>query len=203
MTDIFSIAPGLPFPYDALASKGLSEQQMKYHRDFHHQGYVTKLNAAAQTNAALGKKTIEELIMTEKGPVFNLAAQIWNHSFFWNSLSPAGGGEPSGRIGEEIKASFGSFEAFKTDFTNQAMSHFGSGWVWLVKDPKDTKLKIVQTHDAGCPITDGLKPILTLDAWEHAWYTDYGPAKAKYLEAWWRSVNWAHAETLTAQASKQ
>ena len=189
----FSIPP-LPYGYDGLVAKGLSKEQLTFHYDKHHQGYVTKLNAAAATNAELAKKSIEQLIQTEKGPIFNLAAQIFNHTFFWNSLSPNGGGEPKGKIAEAINGSFGSFDKFKEEFSNAAVGHFGSGWAWLVKDNSE-KLKIVQTHDAGTPLTEGLTPILTCDVWEHAYYVDYRNDRAAYVKAYWNAVNWEFAES--------
>jgi superoxide dismutase, Fe-Mn family len=189
----FSIPP-LPYGYDGLVAKGLSKEQLTYHYDKHHQGYVVKLNAAAATNEALAKKSIEEIIGTEKGPIFNLAAQIFNHTFFWNSLSPNGGGEPKGKIGEAINASFGSFDKFKDEFTNAAVGHFGSGWAWLVKDGNNN-LKVFQSHDAATPLTEGLKPILTCDVWEHAYYVDYKNDRAAYIKTFWNSVNWEFAES--------
>ena len=189
----FSIPP-LPFGYDALTGKGFSKEQLSFHYDKHHTGYVTKLNAAAKDNEALGKKTVEELILNEKGPIFNLAAQIWNHTFFWNSLSPNGGGEPAGKVAEAINSSFGSFDKFKDEFTNAAVGHFGSGWAWLVKD-KDGKLKVVQTHDAGNPMTDGLTPVLCCDVWEHAYYIDFRNDRPAYVKAFWGAVNWQFAES--------
>ena len=190
---IFSIPP-LPWEYGALAAKGISKEQVTFHYDKHHQGYVTKLNAAAATNTDLSKKTIEEMIMTEKGPIFNLAAQIFNHTFYWQSMSPSGGGEPTGRVADEIKSSFGSFENFKKEFTAAAVGHFGSGWAWLVKDAETKKLKVMQTHDAGTPLTEGHKPILTCDVWEHAYYIDYKNDRAAYVNAYWNAVNWQFAE---------
>jgi superoxide dismutase, Fe-Mn family len=189
----FSIPP-LPYGYDGLVAKGLSKEQLTYHYDKHHQGYVTKLNAAASTNETLAKKTIEEIIATEKGPIFNLAAQIFNHTFFWNSMSPNGGGEPKGKLADAINASFGSFDKFKDEFTNAAVGHFGSGWAWLVKDGNNN-LKVFQTHDAATPLTEGLKPILTCDVWEHAYYVDYRNDRAAYIKAFWNTVNWEFAES--------
>ena len=188
----FSIPP-LPFAYDALAPKGLSKEQVTYHYDKHHQGYVTKLNAAAEANPELAKKTIEQIITTEKGPIFNLAAQIFNHTFYWNCLS-ANGGEPKGKVLEEITASFGSFDKFKDEFTAAAVGHFGSGWVWLVKDGTDNKLKVVQTHDAATPLTENLKPVLTCDVWEHAYYVDYRNDRIAYVKTFWNLVNWEFVE---------
>eukprot|EP00658_Telonema_sp_P-2_P079769 TRINITY_DN779_c0_g1_i3.p1 TRINITY_DN779_c0_g1~~TRINITY_DN779_c0_g1_i3.p1 ORF type:complete len:201 (+),score=75.12 TRINITY_DN779_c0_g1_i3:263-865(+) len=189
----FSIPP-LPWAYDALAAKGLSKEQVTYHYDKHHTGYVVKLNAAAETNAELAKKTVEEIIATEKGPIFNLAAQIYNHTFYWNCLTPNGGGEPKGKLLEEINGSFGSFDKLKEVFTAASIGHFGSGWAWLVKDTADNKLKVVQTHDAATPLTDNLKPILTCDVWEHAYYVDYRNDRAAYVKTYWNLVNWDFAE---------
>ncbi|ORC88295.1 iron superoxide dismutase [Trypanosoma theileri] len=192
----FSIPP-LPWGYDGLASKGISKEQVTFHYDKHHQGYVTKLNAAAQSNAALRRKSVEEIIKTEKGPVFNLAAQIFNHTFYWESMCPNGGGEPKGKLAEEINASFGSFAKFKEEFTNAAVGHFGSGWAWLVKDTASGKLKVYQTHDAGCPLTEPhLKPLIACDVWEHAYYIDYKNDRAAYVQTFWNVVNWKHAEKL-------
>jgi len=190
----FSIPP-LPFAYDALTGKGISKEQVTFHYDKHHQGYVTRLNGLAQSNTELGKKSIEQLIATEKGVLFNLSAQIWNHTFYWNSLSPNGGGQPGAKLAAELTASFGSVEKFKEEFTAAAVGHFGSGWAWLVKDVSTNKLLVVQTHDAGTPLTDGLKPILTCDVWEHAYYVDYRNDRAAYVKAFWEAVNWEFAES--------
>ena len=189
----FSIPP-LPFGYDALTGKGFSKEQLSFHYDKHHTGYVTKLNAAAKENEAIGKKTIEELILHEKGPLFNLAAQIWNHTFYWNCLASNGGGTPGGKIGSAIDDNFGSFPKFKEEFTNAAVGHFGSGWAWLVKDDAG-KLKVMSTHDAGNPMTEGLKPVLTCDVWEHAYYIDFRNDRAAYMKAYWDAVNWQFAES--------
>jgi len=189
----FSIPP-LPWSYDALTAKGISKEQLTYHYDKHHAGYVTKLNAAAASDAELGKKTIEQLITTSQGAIFNLAAQIWNHTFYWNSLSPNGGGEPKGKLKEALEKDFGSVQGFKEKFTAAAVGHFGSGWAWLVKDGEG-KLQVVQTHDAGNPMTEGLKPILTCDVWEHAYYIDYRNDRAAYVKAYWEAVNWDFAES--------
>lgn len=188
----FSIPP-LPWGYDGLVGKGISKEQVTYHYDKHHQGYVVKLNAAASSNPDLAKKSIEEIIHTERGPLFNLAAQIFNHTFYWNSMSPNGGGEPHGPIRDAIDASFGSFAKFKEEFTGAAVGHFGSGWAWLVKDPATNKLRVHQTHDAGTPLTEGLKPVLTCDVWEHAYYVDYRNDRAAYVKSFWDAVNWDFA----------
>nr|AAK52814.1 iron-containing superoxide dismutase [Trypanosoma brucei] len=190
----FSIPP-LPWGYDGLAAKGISKEQVTFHYDKHHMGYVTKLNAVAACNAAVAAKSVEEIIRTEKGPIFNLAAQIFNHDFYWESISPNGGGEPSGKLADAIADSFGSFARFKEEFTNAAVGHFGSGWAWLVQDTTTKKLKVFQTHDAGCPLTEAdLKPILACDVWEHAYYIDYKNDRPAYVQTFWNEVNWAHAE---------
>ncbi len=182
--------PALPYQSDALAPH-ISQETLSFHHGKHHAGYVAKLNAAIEADGALAGKSLEELVRTTKGGVFNNAAQIWNHTFYWNSLSPKGGGEPTGAIAAAIDKSFGSFADFKAQFTQVAGGHFGSGWAWLVKD--GDKLAVVDTHDAGCPLTEGKKPILTCDVWEHAYYIDYRNARPDYINAWWNLVNWEFA----------
>jgi len=181
--------PELPYSKDALAPH-ISERTLSFHHGKHHQAYVTKLNAAVE-GTDLANKSLDELIRTQKGGVFNNAAQVWNHTFYWNSMAPNGGGAPSGKIAEAIKVAFGSFDTFKEKFSAAAAGHFGSGWAWLVQD--GGKLAIVETHDAGNPITDGKKPILTCDVWEHAYYLDYQNARPDYIKAWWSLVNWEFA----------
>ncbi|KAG5471000.1 hypothetical protein CUR178_02307 [Leishmania enriettii] len=189
----FSAEP-LPYPHDALSSKGMSGEQVKCHYEKHHKGYATRLNAAAESSPGLALMSLEEIIKTQKGPIFNAAAQIYNHDFFWKCLSPRGGSRPHGDIANAINESFGSFAKFKEEFTNAASGHFGSGWVWLVKDTSSGRLKVFQTHDASCPITESnLKPILTCDVWEHAYYIDYRNDRVAYVNAWWSLVNWSHA----------
>ena len=179
--------PALPYPIDALAPH-LSKETLEFHHGKHHATYVAKLNDAIK-GSALEKKTLEELVKSEKGPNFNNSAQIWNHTFYWNSMKPKGGGEPKGKVADALKSAFGDFAKFKDEFSKACAGHFGSGWAWLVKG-KDGKLAIAQTHDAGCPITDGVTPLLTCDVWEHAYYIDYRNARPKYVEAWWNLVNW-------------
>mmetsp|Transcript_5630 Transcript_5630/g.8640 ORF Transcript_5630/g.8640 Transcript_5630/m.8640 type:complete len:187 (-) Transcript_5630:914-1474(-) len=178
--------PPLPFAEDALAPH-ISKETISFHYGKHHQGYVNKLNAALEGSDD-AKKTLEQLIKSAGGKVFNCAAQTWNHTFYWNSMSPNGGGEPTGAIKEAIEKDFGSFDAFKQEFTTTAATHFGSGWAWLVKNGEG-KLEVVGTHDAGNPLTDGKTPILTCDVWEHAYYIDYRNARASYIDAWWKLVN--------------
>lgn len=184
--------PELPFAMDALAPH-ISKETLEYHYGKHHNAYVTKLNAAIE-GGELANASLEEIVLKSSGGVFNNAAQVWNHSFYWNCLSPKGGGAPSGALAEAINKSFGSFDKFKEDFTNQAVTLFGSGWAWLVKK-KDGSLGIEQTANAGCPLTSGLKPLLTCDVWEHAYYIDYRNARPNYVDAFWKLVNWEFVES--------
>mmetsp|Transcript_45027 Transcript_45027/g.113422 ORF Transcript_45027/g.113422 Transcript_45027/m.113422 type:complete len:195 (+) Transcript_45027:105-689(+) len=184
-------ADPLPYAKNALSAGGISEETVTFHYEKHHCGYVAKLNAAVKDKPEAGK-SLEELVRTAEGGIFNNAAQIWNHNFYWKSLSPNGGGEPTGKIAEAITAAFGSFQAFKDQFTAAAATHFGSGWAWLVQT-KDGALAITSTHDAGCPLRDGATPLLTCDVWEHAYYIDFRNDRAKYIETWWKLVNWEFA----------
>ncbi len=179
--------PPLPYAKDALEPV-ISAETIEYHYGKHHQTYVTNLNnLTAGTDQA--DKTLEELIKTASGGVFNNAAQVWNHTFYWNCLSPNGGGEPTGDLAKAIDAAFGSFTAFKEAFNQSAATNFGSGWTWLVKNPEGG-LEIVNTSNAGNPLTDGRTPLLTVDVWEHAYYIDYRNARPKYLSEIWKIVNW-------------
>lgn len=182
--------PELPYAKGALAPH-ISEETLEYHYGKHHQTYVTNLNNLTQ-GTDLASKSLEDLIKTQKGGIFNNAAQIWNHTFYWHSLSPKGGGEATGRVADAITKSFGSFSAFKEQFTKAAIGQFGSGWAWLVKDSSG-KLLIEATSNADCPIQTGKTPLLTCDVWEHAYYIDYRNARAKYVDAWWNLVNWDFA----------
>ncbi len=185
------VLPALPFPKDAL-KPFISEETFEYHYGKHHAAYVNNLNKLIE-GTALEQMTLENIILNSQGSIFNNSAQTWNHTFFWNSLSPNGGGTPKGTIFNEIINSFGSFEDFKKKFTDSAISLFGSGWVWLTKNPDGT-LEIVQTQNAGTPLTLGKKPLITLDVWEHAYYIDYRNARAKFVEAFWEIVNWDFAQ---------
>jgi Fe-Mn family superoxide dismutase len=142
--------------------------------------------------------SLEEVVKQEKGKVFNMAAQIWNHTFYWESMTPNGGGQPTGKLLELINQTWGSFDAFKTKFTEEAANHFGSGWAWLVRDAHNN-LSIESSHDAGCPLTEGKTPLLTCDVWEHAYYIDRRNNRAAYIDAWWNLVNWDHATKQLAQ----
>ena len=179
--------PELPYALDALAPQ-ISKETLEYHYGKHHQAYVTNLNKLTDGKPE-ASKSLEELIKKAKGPVFNNAAQVWNHTFYWNCLKPQGGGLPAGALLEAINASFGSFEEFKTLFTSMAVGLFGSGWAWLVKDD-DGSLGIEAMSNAGNPLTNGQTPLLTCDVWEHAYYIDYRNARAKYVETFWNLVNW-------------
>jgi superoxide dismutase, Fe-Mn family len=179
--------PTLPYSTDALMPH-MSPETLQFHYGKHHKAYVDNLNKLVP-GTEFEKLSLEDIIKKASGPMFNNAAQIWNHSFFWNCLMPNGGGEPTGALAEEIKKEFGSFQAFKEKFTDTAIKTFGSGWAWLVKD-KAGKLQLVSTSNAGCPLTDGHKPLLTADVWEHAYYIDYRNDRAKFLGAFWNLVNW-------------
>jgi Fe-Mn family superoxide dismutase len=176
----------LPYAMDALAPL-MSKETLEFHYGKHHQTYVNNLN-----NLIAGTKfedaSLEEIVKGSEGGLFNNAAQVFNHDFFWNSLTP-GGSTISGDVEAALVEAFGSVEEFKTQFTNKAVTHFGSGWAWLVKDASG-KLSIVSTANAGTPLTDGLTPILTCDVWEHAYYIDTRNARPAYLENFWKLVNW-------------
>lgn len=179
--------PELPYALDALAPQ-ISKETLEYHYGKHHNAYLTNLNKLTDGKPE-ASKTLEEIIKSAKGPIFNNAAQVWNHTFYWNGLKPNGGGAPEGALLEAINASFGSFEEFKTLFTSMAVGLFGSGWVWLVKD-EDGTLGVEAMSNAGNPLTNDQTPLLTCDVWEHAYYIDYRNARAKYVETFWNLVNW-------------
>jgi Fe-Mn family superoxide dismutase len=183
--------PALPYAKDALEPV-ISAETIDYHYGKHHQAYVTNLNNLVPGTKHEGK-SLEELIDSTSGGLFNNAAQVWNHTFYWNGLSPEGGGEPAGSVGDAIVSAFGSFDAFKEQFIKSAIGNFGSGWTWLVKNA-DGGLEIVNTDDAETPLTDGLTPLLTIDVWEHAYYIDYRNARPKYLDEIWKIVNWDFVE---------
>jgi Fe-Mn family superoxide dismutase len=179
--------PALPYEKTALEPH-ISAETLEYHYGKHHNTYVGKLNDLVEGTDFAGKDLVE-IIKTSSGGVFNNAAQVWNHTFYWNCLSPNGGGEPTGELAEAINKSFGSVEKFKEEFTNTAIGTFGSGWAWLVKKA-DGSLGLASTIGAGNPLTSGDKPLLTCDVWEHAYYIDYRNARPKYIEAFWKLVNW-------------
>jgi len=179
--------PELPYAIDALEPQ-ISEETLEYHYGKHHATYVAKLNPLIE-GTDLADADLETIIKNSEGGVFNNAAQVWNHTFYWNCLSPNGGGEASGPVADAINTAFGSFEAFNEQFTNSAVNNFGSGWTWLVKNT-DGSVSIVNTGNADTPITTDAKPLLTVDVWEHAYYIDYRNARPAYMEAFWNLVNW-------------
>ncbi len=180
--------PALPYAQDALEPH-ISKETLEFHYGKHHNTYVVKLNGLIDGTPD-ADKTLEEIVTSSSGGVFNNAAQIWNHTFYWHCLSPNGGGEPDGAVADAISAAFGSFEDFKSKFTDSAVNNFGSGWTWLVKNA-DGSLAIVNTSNAATPLTDeGVTPLLTVDVWEHAYYIDYRNARPNYMEAFWKLVNW-------------
>jgi superoxide dismutase, Fe-Mn family len=179
--------PALPYEKNALEPH-ISAETLEYHYGKHHQTYVTNLNNLVNGTEHAGK-SLEDIIKSSSGGLFNNAAQVWNHTFYWHCLSPNGGGEPSGTLGDAITAKWGSFSAFKEEFTKSAVGNFGSGWTWLVKN-SDGSLEIVNTSNAGTPMTEGKQALLTCDVWEHAYYIDYRNARPKYVEAFWNLVNW-------------
>jgi Fe-Mn family superoxide dismutase len=180
--------PKLPWPEDALAPL-ISKETISYHYGKHHASYVAKLNTLIK-GTPYENMSLEEIVTkAPAGPIFNNAAQVWNHTFYWNCLAPNAGGVPSGAIAKAIEKSFESFAKFKEEFTKRATSLFGSGWAWLVQDP-DGKLAIVDTKNAGNPLTDGKQPLLTCDVWEHAYYIDYRNRRPDYLDAYWKLVDW-------------
>lgn len=182
--------PALPYARDALIPH-ISEETLDYHYGKHHNTYVVKLNGLVE-GTELENKSLEEIVKTSEGGIFNNAAQTWNHTFYWNCLSPNGGGQPSGELAEAINRAFGSFNEFVAKFTEMAVNNFGSSWTWLVKNP-DGSVEIVNTSNAATPLTTDQKPLLTCDLWEHAYYIDYRNVRPDYLKAFWALVNWEFA----------
>ena len=179
--------PALPYAQDALEPH-ISAETLSYHYGKHHASYVNNLN-----NMIVGTEfenmSLEEVVMKSEGGMFNNAAQIWNHTFYFNGLSPNGGGEPTGELAEKIIATFTSFEAFKAKFTTAALTTFGSGWAWLVQNDKG-ELVVANSFNAGTPMTDGMHALLTCDVWEHAYYVDTRNDRGAYLKNFWELVNW-------------
>jgi len=179
--------PELPYAKDALVPH-ISEETLEYHYGKHHKTYVDNLNKLIP-GTEFENASLEEIIKKATGGIFNNGAQVWNHTFYWNCLSPDGGGEPTGDLADAIKRDFGSFAQFREKFTTAAVTLFGSGWAWLVKSP-DGVLTIEATSNAANPLREGRKPLLTCDVWEHAYYIDYRNARANYVTAFWKLVNW-------------
>ena len=179
--------PDLPYEKNALEPI-LSAETLEFHYGKHHAAYVNNLNNLIQ-NTEFADMALEDIIVKASGGIFNNAAQVWNHTFYWSGLAPEGGGKPSGPLAGAIDAAFGSFEEFKKTFTQKAVTLFGSGWTWLVKTKKGG-LAIETTSNAGNPMTSGDRPLLTCDVWEHAYYIDYRNGRPNYLEAFWKLANW-------------
>jgi Fe-Mn family superoxide dismutase len=179
--------PALPYAKDALAPH-ISAETIEYHYGKHHKTYVDNLNKLVPGSEYEGM-SLEDIIRKSSGGVFNNAAQVWNHTFYWNCLSPNGGGEPTGAVADVINETFGSFDVFREKFTDCAIKTFGSGWAWLVKTPEGN-IDIISTSNAGTPMTENRKALLTCDVWEHAYYIDYRNARPKYLQEFWNLVNW-------------
>ncbi|HWQ21392.1 MAG TPA: superoxide dismutase [Clostridia bacterium] len=185
------VLPELPWAKDALAPI-ISAETIEYHYGKHHQAYVTNLNKLIE-HTTMEEEPLEKIILTAPmGGIYNNAAQVWNHSFYWKCMKPNGGGEPAGALADLLIKGFGSVQAFREKFTAAAVGTFGSGWAWLVRN-RDGTLTVESTGNAMNPLRDGKQPLLTCDVWEHAYYIDYRNARAKYVEAWWNLVDWAFA----------
>lgn len=184
--------PPLPYSKDALVPH-MSVETLEYHYGKHHKTYVDNLNKllpGTEFEPQLKSGDLETVVKKSSGPIFNNAAQVWNHTFFWNCLAPKAGGEPTGAVADAIKRDFGSFAAFKEKFTDVSVKHFASGWGWLIKNKNTGKLECVSTANAATPLTEGHTPLLTCDVWEHAYYIDYRNRRADFLGAFWNLVNW-------------
>lgn len=179
--------PALPYAKDALQPY-ISAETLEFHYGKHHQAYVTNLNNLIK-GTEFELMGLDDIIMKSSGGVFNNAAQVWNHTFYWLCLTPGGGGAPTGALADAITAKWGSFDAFKEAFTKAAIGTFGSGWAWLVKNAAG-ELDIISTSNAATPMTTGQRALMTCDVWEHAYYVDYRNARPKYVEAFWNLVNW-------------
>ena len=179
--------PALPYAQDALAPH-ISAETLEYHYGKHHKAYVDNLNKMIE-GTEFADMSLEDIVRKSQGGMFNNAAQVWNHTFYWNCMSPDGGGEPTGKLADAINAAFGDFEKFKEEFTKTAVGTFGSGWGWLVQKA-DGSVALVSTSNAATPLTGDDTPLMTCDVWEHAYYIDYRNARPKYVEAFWNLVNW-------------
>ena len=185
--------PALPYEKNALEPH-ISAETLSFHYEKHHNTYVVKLNGLIG-GTEFENKALEDIVKTSSAGIFNNAAQIWNHTFYWDSLSPKGGGEPSGTLLSAINENFGSFAEFKTKFTESAINNFGASWTWLVKNA-DGSLAIVNTSNAETPLThDGVTPLITVDLWEHAYYIDYRNVRPDYLNGFWSLANWDFAQS--------
>ncbi|HEX6004590.1 MAG TPA: superoxide dismutase [Burkholderiales bacterium] len=182
--------PPLPYPLDGLQPH-ISRETLEYHYGKHHQAYINTLNDIIR-GTEYENLSLEDMVRQAQGPVFNNAGQAWNHTFYWNCMSPKGGGKPVGKLGPAIDKAFGSYDEFKKQFSKAAVGTFGSGWAWLVKNG-DGSVAIESTSNAGTPLTTDRKPLLTCDVWEHAYYIDYRNRRPDYLNAFWNVVNWSYA----------
>ena len=184
--------PPLPYDKGALAPH-VSAETLDFHHGKHHKAYVDKTNELIR-GTEMENQDLETIIRKAQGPLFNNSAQVWNHSFFWNCMSPSGGGDPSGKLADGINRAFGSIASFKEEFAKTAVGTFGSGWAWLVQRP-DGSLGLVSTQNANTPLTGNDRALLTLDVWEHAYYIDYRNARPKFVEAFWNIANWEFAQS--------
>ncbi len=189
--------PELPYALDAL-DPFLSEEQMHFHYNKHHASYFTNLNKLVE-GTPRAAMSLRELVIDSEGGVFNNAAQAWNHTFFWNCMAPGGGGEPGGELAEAILRDFGSLAEFRQQFSQAAVTLFGSGWAWLAKG-QDGQLSITQGSNADVPLKHQMEPLLTVDVWEHAYYVDYRNRRADFVEGFWEVVNWDFAQNTFAGA---
>jgi Fe-Mn family superoxide dismutase len=192
--------PDLPYAMDALAPH-ISKETLEFHYGKHHKTYVDNLNKLIE-GTEFAQASLEEIIKKSSGGIFNNAAQVWNHTFYWHCLAPKAGGEPEGGLADAIKKKWGTFDTFKAEFTKQATGNFGSGWTWLVRKP-DGDLDIVNTSNAQTPLTSENVPLLTCDVWEHAYYIDYRNKRPDYLGAFWNLVNWKFVASNLAEAATQ
>lgn len=185
--------PPLPYEFDALEPT-ISRETLAYHYGKHHQGYMDKLEAAVKNTPSQDSDLLSLITASTDDSIYNLAAQVWNHSFYWNCMTPNGSHKPSASLANALNEDFDSVENFRQEFTRVAKDLFGSGWVWLVKDTKG-HLSIIATQNAKCPLAQGLTPLMTLDVWEHAYYLDYKNARAKYIDAFFdQLINWPFIE---------
>jgi Fe-Mn family superoxide dismutase len=184
------LLPPLPYPMDALAPH-ISKETLEYHYGKHHQAYVNNLNKLIK-GTEFEPLSLEEIVRTASGAIFNNAAQTWNHTFYWHSMAPGAGGAPVGALADAIVKQWGTFDVFRETFATSAAGNFGSGWTWLVKK-HDGSLDVVNTSNAETPLTTGDRPLLTCDVWEHAYYIDYRNARPTYIEHFWNLVNWDFA----------
>lgn len=184
--------PALPYAQDALASRGISAETLEYHYGKHHQTYVTVLNKLIEGTDHEDSSLEEIILAADAGPLFNNSAQVWNHTFYWNSMSPTGGGEPTGELADKINSAFGSLDGFKEKFAEAGTTQFGSGWAWLIEG--DSGLEITKTANADLPLKHGQKALLTMDVWEHAYYIDFRNARPNYIQNFLDNlINWDFA----------